>query len=321
MIEQSFKQLDDFIEEHVNKTDETYFDGLIAVLHLVLASSAQNDIEDDRLTMLKELNIESLDKEQIRKIIELAALKGLKDGVQSQHLITPDTIASYMVYVIEKLADKKKEFRLFDIVSGSGNLLTSVINQLARPLKAYGSEVDPSLIELSMLNANAQKNAIEFFHQDSLQPFLLDPVDFTIADLPVGYYPDDHRAKSFKVHVDDEHTYAHHLLIEQALNYTKEAGYLLFVIPNSLFNSDQASKLHTLIQETAHVVALLQLPQTIFKSEKDAKSLFVLQKKGENTKAPKEALLAQLPSFKDKQATENIVIKMNQWFEQAGYSK
>lgn len=320
LVEQSFKQLDQVIEKWVEETDGTYFDGLIEVLHIVLSESEDKTNEDDLATEVKKLNLESLEKEQIRKIIEFATLKGLKDGVQTQHLITPDIIASYMVYLIEKLVPKTNTLRLFDLVSGSGNLLTAVVNQLTRSVQAYGSEVDPSLIELSMLSANAQKTTIEFFHQDSLQPFLLDPVDVVIADLPVGYYPDDIRAKSFKVHVSDEHTYAHHLLIEQGLKYTKEAGFLLFVIPNALFNSDQAHKLRELLNETAHVVALLQLPPTIFRSEKDAKSLFVLQKKGDNTKAPKEALIAQLPSLKDTQAMQNVVAKMNQWFEQTDYS-
>lgn len=319
LIEQHFNQLDLLVEEHANKTNNNYFDSLIAVLEMIL--SDEEALSDDEFSeKINNLHIDQLEKDQMRKVIELASLKGLQGAVQSQHLITPDTIASYIAYLIEKIFPEDEEIRLFDIVSGSGNLVTAVMNQLKRPIKSYGSEVDPSLIELSVLSANLQQNAIEFFHQDSLQPFLLDPVDLVIADLPIGYYPDDERAKSFKVHVTDDHTYAHHLLIEQSLNYTKEAGFLIFVIPNTLFNSDQAPKLHELIRESAHVVGLLQLPSSIFKSDQNAKSLFVLQKKSEQTKAPKEALLAKLPSFKDLQATESIVTKMNQWFEQAGYN-
>ncbi|MBU5593675.1 class I SAM-dependent methyltransferase [Amphibacillus sp. MSJ-3] len=322
MIEHHFKHLDQLVEEEANRIDGNYLDTLIDILNLKLIESdiKEEAIEDKTLIdKVKQLEFETLKKDQVRKVIELAILKGLKDGVQSQHLITPDTIASYMVYIIEKVFHRQKEIRIFDLVSGSGNLLTAVMNQLNMSISAYGSEVDPTLIELSLLSASLQKNQVEFFHQDSIQPFLLDPVDLVIADLPVGYYPDDERAKSFKVHVDHNHTYAHHLLIEQGLKYTKEAGFLIFVIPNSLFSSDQAQKLHMLIHETAHVVALLQLPASIFKSEQNAKSLFVLQKKGEKTTAPKEVLLAQLPSFKDIKATENIVNKMNHWFDQAGY--
>jgi len=322
MIEHHFKQLDALIEEHVKNIEGNDLDALIDILTLLLTEEVLEDDaykDDPFIEKLKQLKLETLEKDQIRKVIEFAILRGLKGAVQSQHAITPDTIASYIVYIIEKIFPEDKKIRMFDIVSGSGNLLMAIMNQLNRQVQAYGSEIDPTMIELSMLSANLQKNEIEFFHQDSLQPFLLDPVDLVVADLPIGYYPDDERAKSFKVHVTDEHTYAHHLLIEQALNYTKEAGYLIFVIPNSLFSSEQASKLQTLLIDSAHVVALLQLPDSIFRSEKQAKSLFVLQKKGGHAKAPKEALLAQLPSFKGVKATENIVGKMNQWFDQAGY--
>lgn len=121
---------------------------------------------------------------------------------------------------------------------------------------------------------------IEFFKQDSMRPFLIDPVDLVVSDLPVGYYPDDVRASEFELKADDGQSYAHHLLIEQSLMYTKEAGYLIFLIPNFLFTSDQAEKLHQFLREHAHIVGLLQLPESIFKTDKNTKSILVLQKKG-----------------------------------------
>ena len=43
-------------------------------------------------------------------------------------------------------------------------------------------------------NAWSQAN-IQLFHQDGLQDLLLDPVDLALSDLPIGYYPNDERAK------------------------------------------------------------------------------------------------------------------------------
>src|SRR5690625_2071103 len=147
LVEQSRIQLDQVIEKWVEDTDGTYFDGLSEVPHIVVSESEDKNNEDDLVTEVKKLNLERLEKEQIRNIIEFATLKGLKHGVQTQHLITPDIIASYMVYLIEKLVPKTNTLRLFDLVSGSGNLLTAVVNQLTRSVQAYGSEVDPSLID------------------------------------------------------------------------------------------------------------------------------------------------------------------------------
>lgn len=45
------------------------------------------------------------------------------------------------------------------------------------------------------------------------------------------------------------------------------------------------------------------------------KSIFILQKKGEQTKNPRKALLVDLPSFKDVKAMESVLQQMNSWFE------
>ncbi|SEO84969.1 site-specific DNA-methyltransferase (adenine-specific) [Amphibacillus marinus] len=323
IIEQYFTKLDKMVERRSDTLNKSYMDALIDTMAILLVEKEDaDDLSQADALFFKEastLEIASLEKEQIRKIIEYAILKSMKDATQSQHLITPDTIASYISYLAEKLFGTRSDISIFDPVSGTANLLTAVINQLGKNVKAFGSEIDPALIQLGLLNANLQQNEIEFFHQDSIQPLLLDPVDLVVADLPVGFYPDDTRASQFSVSVEGKHTYAHHLLIEQSLHYTKPSGYLIFVIPNQLFSSDQATKLHALIQEEAHVIALLHLPASIFRSEKNAKSLFVLRKKSADTKAPKQALMAQLPSFKDGRATENMVNKMNQWFQEEGY--
>lgn len=321
VIEQHFQQWDSLIERISTAYDLTYMDALTKSMELLLAIVDENDPEttNELKKLAKAISIDELDREQIRKLIQLLLLKSMKGAVQHQHVMTPDTVALYVSYLVEKLLGKQKNLTLFDPVSGTANLLTAVMNHLNMPIKAYGSEIDPTYIQLAALNASMQEHEIEFFHQDSLKPLLLDPVDLVIADLPVGYYPDDQLAKQYQVSVTDDHTYAHHLLIEQSLNYTKPAGYLIFVIPNHLFNSAQAKQIHTLIQQEAYVIGLLQLPATVFKSERQAKSLFILQKKADGVKAPKQALMAQLPSFKDSQATERMVMKMNQWFEEEGY--
>ncbi|GAB3791945.1 class I SAM-dependent methyltransferase [Virgibacillus kimchii] len=266
-------------------------------------------------TALQEIEKETLDKPDVRKAVQLAILKGMKGSTQQQHLMTPDTVALIVGYLAEKLTAEKKELRIFDPAGGTGNLITTVLDQLQQPVDAFASEVDPTLIQLAVLNANLQERQIEFFHQDSLQPFLMDPVDLVIADLPVGYYPDDIRASNYELKADQGHSYAHHLFIEQALNYTKESGYLIFVIPEFLFDSDQSDKLHRFLREYAHIVGVLRLPETAFASKQNIKSILILQKKGNNTQAPKQPLLAQVPSFKNTNALSRSLGQMNEWFQ------
>ena len=78
--------------------------------------------------------------------------------------------------------------------------------------------------------------------------------------LPVGYYPNDIRAADFDLKVDEGHTYAHHLFIEQSIRHVKPSGYLFFIIPNNLFESQQSKKLHEYLNQNVYIQGVIQLP-------------------------------------------------------------
>lgn len=317
-VETLFEQIDnatEVIQQHIN---ETYLDSLAVTMEVFFYQDIAEEIDDTLKRklerMIKDIDVNTYQTEEIRKATQLAILKGMKGSTQQQHLMTPETVALFVGYLAEKVTKGTDNLRVFDPAGGTGNLLTTVLDQIKQTDEAFASEVDPTLIKLAVLNANLQKKKVEFFHQDSLRPFLLDPVDLIVADLPVGYYPDDIRANDFELKADEGHSYSHHLFIEQSMNYTKNGGYLLFVIPDFLFESDQSDKLHAYIQEHAHIVGVLRLPETAFKSDKNIKSILILQKKGQDTSAPKQPLLVKLPSFKNTEAMNDILAQMNSWF-------
>lgn len=314
-VENLFEQIDNLTETVQQYMNETYLDSLTIVLETIFAGHASEDM-DDRL--IQELTNSpdpaSYEIVEMRKAVQLAILKGMKGATQQQHLMTPETVALFVGYVAGKVTNGQENLRVFDPASGTANLLTIVMEQLDKLEHISAGEVDPTLIKLAVLNANLQQKEIEFFHQDSLRPFLLDPVDLVVSDLPVGYYPDDIRAGNYELQADEGHSYSHHLFIEQSMNYTKPGGYLIFVIPEFLFDSDQSDKLHAYLQEQAHIIGVLQLPETAFKSEKNRKSILILQKKGPNTTAIKQPLLVQVPSFKNTEAMNDILAQMNNWF-------
>ncbi|MFC3040126.1 class I SAM-dependent methyltransferase [Virgibacillus xinjiangensis] len=319
-VEELFEWLDHTTETIQQHQEEPYLDSLSFTMEIMFLGEVPEDT-DDILThklqqALQGLDLDHFQTGEIRKAVQLAILKGMKDSTQQQHLITPETVAMLVGYFTEKLAKSKEQLTLFDPAAGTANLLTTVLSRLEQEAEAYAGEVDPTLINLAALNANLQKQKVEFFHQDSLRPFLLDPVDMVVSDLPVGYYPDDIRASEYELRADEGHSYAHHLFIEQSLNYVKPGGYLIFVVPDFLFDSDQSDKLHSFLQENAHIVGVVRLPESAFKSEKQIKSILLLQKKGNGAEAPKQPLLAQVPSFKNANAMADILGKMNQWFAQ-----
>ncbi|MFC7061525.1 class I SAM-dependent methyltransferase [Halobacillus seohaensis] len=318
-VEKLFEWIDETATTIENDMNITYLEALSETLDTLFNGKPFDDIEESLqtklATQLVKVNREDFEKEELRKGVQLSILKGMKGATQHQHLITPDAVAMFMGYLTSKLFEGEKELKIFDPVAGTGNLITSVMNQLEMNVTAYGSEVDQTLIQLAVANANLQKNQIEFFHQDSLRPFLMEPVDFVIADLPVGYYPDTVQAANFKLKAEQEHSYAHHLFIEQGLNYTKEGGHLMFIVPNFLFDSDQSKELNAFLREEAHIIGMLQLSDSLFKDEKHGKSILMLQKKGKDTKPPKQALLVKLPSFKSPNAMSDILAQMNEWFD------
>lgn len=251
--------------------------------------------------------------EEIRKSFQLAILKGMKESVQPNHQMTPDAVGMLVGYLVNKFVTKPS-YLLLDPAIGTGNLLTTVINQQeGKAIESIGIEIDDLLIKLAYINANLQQHPIQLYNQDSLEPLFIELADAVVSDLPVGYYPNDVRANDFQLKSEKGHSYAHHLFIEQSIKYTKEGGYLFFLIPNGLFESEEAPKLHEFLKEHVYIQAILQLPLTMFRHENAAKSVLILQKKGEQAKAPKQVLLATLPSLSNGHQVEKMLQKIDQW--------
>ncbi|TKH16608.1 class I SAM-dependent methyltransferase [Bacillus wiedmannii] len=304
------KELDVTYLEALVETGDNLFEG--AILQEELSESAIERLNREYSTF----NEETYKGEEIRKAFQLAILKGMKEGVQANHEMTPDAVGMFMSYLFHKFMQGQNEITVLDPAIGTGNLMTTVFNSAKEGLamSGFGVEVDEVLIKLALVNANLQKHAIEFFHQDGLAPLYIDPVDAVVSDLPIGYYPNEIGVSEYKLKADEGMSYAHHLFIEQSVKHTKEGGYLFFLVPNFIFESDQAPKLHAFIKETCFIQGLLQLPVSMFKNEKNAKSIFVLQKKGPSVTMPKQALLVELPKFSNMKAMENIMDQLNTWF-------
>ncbi|MGG0649428.1 class I SAM-dependent methyltransferase [Bacillus mycoides] len=304
------KELDVTYLEALVETGDNLFEG--AILQEELSESTIERLNREYSTF----NEETYKGEEIRKAFQLAILKGMKEGVQANHEMTPDAVGMFMSYLFHKFMQGQKEITVLDPAIGTGNLMTTLFNSAKEELtmSGFGVEVDEVLIKLALVNANLQKHAIEFFHQDGLAPLYIDPVDAVVSDLPIGYYPNEIVTSEYTLKADEGMSYAHHLFIEQSVKHTKEGGYLFFLVPNFIFESDQAPKLHAFIKETCFIQGLLQLPVSMFKNEKNAKSIFVLQKKGQGVTMPKQALLVELPKFSNMKAMENIMDQLNTWF-------
>lgn len=264
-------------------------------------------------TIYQQLQAIELEPEEIRRLSQLILLKGNKaESLQANHQLTPDSIGFLFVYLIEQLYTKGSSLKILDIASGMGNLLLTIIlnlNLAEYQAQGFGVDIDDTLLTVSATNNEWTKASINLFHQDGLQDLLIEPVDIAISDLPIGFYPNDEKAKSFDSAAEEGHSYAHHLLMEQAMKFVKPDGYGLFLIPTNILETEQSSFFKNWLQKNVYLQGMIQLPDDLFTSVHSRKSIIFVQNKGEHSEQVKEVLVAKLGSLKDP-------AKVTQFFKQ-----
>ena len=176
-------------------------------------------------------------------------------------------------------------------------------------------EVDPVLSRVSVHLANYLEIPFDVYPQDAIMPLPLEESDIVIGDLPIGYYPVDERSKEMKLGFEEGHSYSHYLLIEQAVNALKGAGYAFLVVPSELFSGEHVKQLEKFITTETEMQAFLNLPPTLFKNEKARKSILILQKKKAEVTKPVEVFLANIPDFKNPQQFQGFITELNQWMD------
>lgn len=304
-FEQIFSFINEKAEKYENNEGISFLDGVLQALE---------DVLDEKETWIgKEAT-----KEEIRKAIQIAILKGMRKTSQPNHQMTPDTLGLLVGYFVEQFFEnelKNNPITMLDPAVGTGNLLFTVMNLLNDKVSATGIEVDELLIRLAADTAELLEQPVLLYHQDALQKMLVDPVDAVICDLPVGYYPNEEVALDYELCAHEEMSYAHHLFIEQSINYTKDGGYLFFLIPANLFESNQAKALQKYLKKHAWIQAVIQLPENLFASKAHEKSILILQKQSKELRAPREVLLAKVPAMSNKEAMSIFFEKVQMWKE------
>ena len=232
---------------------------------------------------LKDLN---LNKEEWRRSFQYLLMKAAQtEPLQANHQFTPDGIGFLLVFLVDQLASSD-QVDVLEMGSGTGNLAQTLMNNCQRSLDYLGLEIDDLLIDLAASMAEVMKADVNFAQGDAVRPQVLKESDVIISDLPVGYYPDDAIASRYQVASPQGHTYAHHLLIEQSLKYLKPGGVAIFLAPNDLLTSEQSPLLKKWMQDHAQVLAMVTLPENLFRSANLAKTIFVFRKQEEAVVQP-----------------------------------
>lgn len=269
-------------------------------------------------TLYQQLDLQTATPETIRRLLQLSMLKvEQKDAVQANHQMTPDTIGLLVANLIERVVRPTGSLTILDPAVGTGNLLTTVMNHLQEDdgVKVTGNGVDndDSLLPVAAVSATLQGLDVHLYHQDAITALDITPVDLVVSDLPVGYYPLDEQTVKYQTRASNGHSYVHHLLIEQSLNYLKPDGFGVFLVPTTLFQSKETAGLVQWIQTVAHMQGLINLPLELFNRPQDAKSILLLQKKGPASHQAKKVLLGTFPSLKDREKLVAFLREIDRW--------
>ena len=266
-----------------NDLQTNFYDALVEQNAIYLDGQTELTLVKGNNQRLKDLN---LNKEEWRRSFQYLLMKAAQtEPLQANHQFTPDGIGFLLVFLVDQLASSD-QVDVLEMGSGTGNLAQTLMNNCQRSLDYLGLEIDDLLIDLAASMAEVMKADVNFAQGDAVRPQVLKESDVIISDLPVGYYPDDAIASRYQVASPQGHTYAHHLLIEQSLKYLKPGGVAIFLAPNDLLTSEQSPLLKKWMQDHAQVLAMVTLPENLFRSANLAKTIFVLRKQEEAVVQP-----------------------------------
>ena len=282
-IEKAYGYLLENTQTIQNDLQTNFYDALVEQNAIYLDGQTELTLVKENNQRLKNL---SLNKEEWRRSFQYLLMKAAQtEPLQANHQFTPDGIGFLLVFLVDQLASSD-QVDVLEMGSGTGNLAQTLMNNCQRSLDYLGLEIDDLLIDLAASMAEVMKADVNFAQGDAVRPQVLKESDVIISDLPVGYYPDDAIASRYQVASPQGHTYAHHLLIEQSLKYLKPGGVAIFLAPNDLLTSEQSPLLKKWMQDHAQVLAMVTLPENLFRSANLAKTIFVFRKQEEAVVQP-----------------------------------
>ncbi|MCK4025153.1 class I SAM-dependent methyltransferase [Streptococcus iners] len=306
-IEQAYDLLLENVQTIQNQLGTNIYDAMIEQNAAYLAGQHDTDLIVRNNQTLHNLH---LTKEEWRRAFQFLLIKANQtEPMQYNHQFTPDSIGFILSFLVDQLVTTQ-QVTVLEIGSGTGNLAQTILNASQKDLDYLGIEVDDLLIDLSASMADVMQAEISFAQGDAVRPQILKESQIILADLPIGFYPDDQIASRYQVASQTEHTYAHHLLMEQSLKYLEKDGFAIMLAPNDLLSSPQSDLLKGWLQAEANIVAMIALPPSLFGKAAMAKSIFVLQKK---TARPLVPFVYPLQSLQEPEAIQKFMVNFKNW--------
>ncbi|MCM0582899.1 class I SAM-dependent methyltransferase [Weissella diestrammenae] len=325
-----FEQIENTVNslKSLQKTIETRLDlSAIDTLIVIFSQMLGQDDEtlqlldaQERQTLVKEIThsgfeqLNGQDKRQVLQFLIVGTM--LRDELQANYQITPDSIGMWVGFFIQELVQKSKQQHLLDIGIGSGNLVATIQQVLENETtQIVGVDNDDTLITLASGMSALLDQKWQLKYEDVVTATDVHDFDIVVGDLPVGFYPQSVSSDDFQVAVaSGTLTYSHHLMIEKAIKSLKPGGWTFLLVPTNLFESDQASELLKWLQtDNVWFQAFIQFADKLFANTSSQKALLVLQKPGALGQQAHPALLAKVPELTDRSGNARFITEFKSW--------
>lgn len=203
---------------------------------------------------------------------------------------TPRRLADFVAFLINKEAEKDnfKIKSIIDPACGEGALLYAIKRNIPNCKKFYGVDIDKDVINTL---SKQKSDDFTFINNDAILPNRvktttmnywrrkLPEISAVIANPPWGsekiYNKNELGAAGFKLFNGQYDSYV--LFMELAINIVDDGGYLGFIIPDSLFDSQNES-LRKFLSENIQIRVIARLGEKIFEGINRATTVIVCKK-------------------------------------------
>jgi len=300
IVEKLFDVFDQSASLYYEKLKMPYLDGLVKTCENILANSVETEIEELNLELQDLINgLEGIEfnKEEIRKAFQYSCLRGLKHQGISNQMITPESIGIFFSYLVNKLYDVKS-LSILDPLVGSGNLLAGLANNLEQEAMIFGVDSNYEYYKLSQALMGMLDYQENIFYQDILSFENLE------ADLIATDFSGIDEKDIFQI-------------IKHLSLLLKDNCFLISVIDNSFFDNELIKEFIYEVKDIWHFFGMIVLPETLFKASR--KSIFILQKIGNDFIRPDKFLVTDLPDFNDEDKMIKVISQLNDWFKNTNF--
>lgn len=128
--------------------------------------------------------------------------------------------------------------------------------------------------------------------------------------MPLGYYADEDNSLNYRLCSEEGYSNNALLFIEQSVNYIKNNGVAILVIPEKILEFDNKFKKY--IKEIININAVISLPENMFKNKDQKKCILIITKKDQN-RLPKQVFLGEISSYQSKSNYNKFINEFKNW--------